>query len=46
MKPETKNVYSEARAAEVIGPVDSGDRMMAKNGERRVGKGKAEISRS
>ena len=35
-KPATKNAWSEASAADVIGPVESGDRMRAKNGDSNV----------
>lgn len=34
MTPEMKNVYKEFRAAEVIGPVDSGERMRSKKGSK------------
>ena len=44
MNPDTKNVYNEARAVDVIGPVDRGDRMMAKNGDSSVGRGSSRMS--
>ena len=34
INPETKKLCSDASAAELMGPVDSGERRMAKNGAR------------
>lgn len=36
MRPQTKKLCNAERDADVIGPVDRGDRMMAKNGARMV----------
>jgi hypothetical protein len=36
MSPQTKKLWRAESAAEVIGPVDRGDRMMEKKGARRV----------
>ena len=44
MRPHWKKLWSALRAAEVIGPVDNGDRMIAKKGPRRVVKGSDRIS--
>ena len=35
MNPDTKKVWIAANAAEVIGPVDSGERIKAKKGDNR-----------
>lgn len=40
MRPQTKRLCKDVRAVEVIGPVDNGDRMIAQNGERTVGRGR------
>lgn len=39
IKPDKNTVCNEDNAVEVIGPVDSGERMIAKKGERRDVKG-------
>lgn len=39
IKPDKNMECNEDNAAEVIGPVDSGERMIAKKGERREVKG-------
>lgn len=44
IKSHTKKLCNEDRAAEVIGPVDSGDRIIAQNGASSSGKGTASIS--
>jgi hypothetical protein len=44
MRPQTKKLCRAESAAEVIGPVDSGERIMAKKGARRDGKGNESIS--
>lgn len=44
MSPDVKNVCREANAADVMGPVDRGDRMIAKNGDNNVGNGTVLIS--
>lgn len=36
MSPQENNACTELNAADVIGPVDSGERIIAKKGERRV----------
>jgi hypothetical protein len=46
MMPTTKKLCKEDSALEVIGPVDSGDRIMAKNGARSVVNGMVIMSRS
>lgn len=45
IRPQKNNECSEVNAADVIGPVESGDRMIAKNGDRRVVKGIVWISK-
>jgi len=45
IKPDKNMECSEDKAAEVIGPVDSGERMMAKKGERREDKGMLRMSK-
>lgn len=40
IRPETKKLCKAERAVEVMGPVDSGERMIAKKGAKRVGSGK------
>jgi hypothetical protein len=42
--PETNRLWSADKAAEVMGPVDNGERIIAKNGERIVGSGTVNIS--
>ena len=37
MSPQTKKAWRADNAAEVIGPVESGDRTIAKNGARITG---------
>ena len=44
IKPDKNRECKEDSAAEVIGPVDSGERMIAKKGERREDKGILRIS--
>jgi len=44
IKPDKNTECNEDSAAEVIGPVDSGERMIAKKGERREDKGILRIS--
>jgi len=44
IKPDKNTECNEDSAAEVIGPVDSGERMIAKKGERREDKGMLRIS--
>ena len=44
MNPAMKKLWMEAREAEVIGPVESGDLMIAKKGPRRVVRGKFSTS--
>ena len=41
---QTKKQCREARDADVMGPVDKGDRMIAKNGAKRTGSGKLSTS--
>jgi hypothetical protein len=41
---QTKKLCRDERAADVMGPVDKGDRMIAKNGAKRVGKGTFSMS--
>jgi hypothetical protein len=36
MSPQTKKLWRAESAAEVMGPVDKGDRIMEKKGARRV----------
>ena len=45
IKPDKNMECSEDNAAEVIGPVDSGERMIAKKGERREDKGMLRMSK-
>lgn len=44
MRPQTKKLCKADRAADVIGPVDNGERIMAKNGVKRVGNGRLAMS--
>jgi hypothetical protein len=44
MRPQTKKLCRDERAAEDMGPVDNGDRIMEKKGDRRVVNGKCVIS--
>jgi hypothetical protein len=44
MRPQTKKLCRAESAAEVIGPVDSGERMIAKKGASRDGRGNESIS--
>ena len=37
--PETKNVWREDNAADVIGPVERGERIRDKKADRRFGSG-------
>jgi hypothetical protein len=46
MRPHTKKLCKEASAADVMGPVDKGDRMMAKKGASKVVNGTVIISNS
>lgn len=39
MRPEANKLCKAERAVEVMGPVDSGERMIAKKGAKRVGSG-------
>lgn len=45
MSPHTKKLCRAERAADVMGPVDKGDRKMAKNGERSSVKSTCRMSR-
>ena len=45
IKPDRNMECNEDNAVEVIGPVDNGERMIAKNGERREVKGMFRISK-
>jgi hypothetical protein len=45
IRPDMNRECNEDNVAEVIGPVDSGERMIAKNGERRVDKGTLRTSK-
>jgi len=45
IKPDKNTECNEDNAAEVIGPVDSGERMIAKKGERREDNGMLRMSR-
>ena len=45
IKPDKNIECNEDNAAEVIGPVDSGERMIAKKGERREVKGMLRMSK-
>ena len=44
MRPQTKKLCRAESAADVMGPVERGERMMAKKGARRSGKGTVSIS--
>ena len=44
MSPQRKKLCSDESAAEVMGPVDSGERIIAKNGASSVVSGIPEIS--
>jgi hypothetical protein len=44
MSPHTKKLCKEDSAAEVIGPVDRGDLIMAKNGASKSGNGRLATS--
>ena len=44
IRPETKKTCKAERAVEVMGPVDSGERMIEKKGAKRVGSGRPSIS--
>lgn len=44
IKPDRNRECSEDNATEVIGPVDSGERIIAKNGERREERGTLRMS--
>lgn len=44
IRPETKKTCKAERAVEVIGPVDSGERIIEKKGAKRVGSGKLLMS--
>lgn len=46
MIPQRKKLWRDESAAEVMGPVESGERMMAKNGDRSVVNGKVVMSRA
>lgn len=45
IKPDRNMECNEDNAAEVIGPVDSGERMIAKKGDRREVKGMFRMSK-
>ena len=45
IKPDKNTECNEDNAAEVIGPVESGERMIAKKGERREDKGMLRMSK-
>ena len=45
IKPDKNTECNEDSAAEVIGPVDSGERMIAKKGERREDNGMFRMSK-
>ena len=45
IKPDENIECSEDNAVEVIGPVDNGERMIAKKGERREVNGRLRISK-
>jgi hypothetical protein len=45
MKPQSKKLCRAEREADVIGPVERGDRIMARNGARIVVSGRARISK-
>jgi hypothetical protein len=45
IKPDKNMECNEVSAVEVIGPVDSGERMIAKNGKRREVNGMLRISK-
>jgi hypothetical protein len=44
MSPHTKKLCNAESAADVMGPVDKGDRIMAKKGANKVGNGTVIIS--
>jgi hypothetical protein len=44
MRPQTKKLCRAESAAEVMGPVDNGERIMAKKGANKVGKGTVDMS--
>lgn len=44
IRPQTKKLCRDERAVDVIGPVDKGDRIIAKKGAKRVGSGKFSMS--
>jgi len=44
MRPQTKKLCRAESAADVIGPVDNGERIIAKKGARRTGKGRISTS--
>lgn len=44
MRPQTKKLCSADSAVDVIGPVDKGDRMIAKKGDNKVGSGRLSTS--
>jgi hypothetical protein len=44
IRPQTKKQCNDEIAADVMGPVDKGDRIIAKNGAKRVGNGKLSTS--
>jgi hypothetical protein len=43
MRLQTKKLCRDKRAVDVMGPVDKGDRIIAKNGANREGSGKFSI---
>lgn len=45
MRPQVKNLWREERAADVMGPVERGDRMIAKKGPSIVGRGTVATSK-
>lgn len=46
MIPHRKKLWRDESAADVIGPVEKGERIIAKNGERRVVRGKVAMSKA
>jgi len=46
IKPDKNMECNEDNAVDVIGPVDSGERMIAKKGERRDDKGMLRMSKA
>lgn len=46
IKPDKNMECNEVNAVDVIGPVDSGERMIAKKGERRDDKGMLRMSKT